>query len=329
MKRVTRSHPWKGRPVPRAATLAVACLLLAVAAAGPARAADSSATAAPLRLRDAVPPAPPPETGSAGPIFAVEDTIPVPSALLPVYEVTASRVTLDEILDRVARGEARRDSLMQDQAYTMVAAMTYLDADGRAPRDAKRKYESSTRVYKKQPDRIREVPLRTVHDLKSDDDMSVNASPTMREQLVSFAFEPRARARFRFAIAGRHLIGEHVVYVLSFEPRSRVDPLPSGRVWVDTHDFVIVREEFWYRDRSPAPMFFKSIDSCVLERSQVDGRWWVLTRLVARVQLTSLARFMGRVARENLPPTIDFTLVQTDWQINQGLDDALFTESRP
>ena len=71
-----------------------------------------------------------------GPTLAEEDTIPIPSALLPVFEVTASRVTLDEILRRVAEGEARRDSLMVDQSYTLSARLTYLDADNKAPTGA-------------------------------------------------------------------------------------------------------------------------------------------------------------------------------------------------
>ena len=35
---------------------------------------------------------------------------------VPEVLVSAPRVTLDEILDRVGRGEARRDSLLADQA---------------------------------------------------------------------------------------------------------------------------------------------------------------------------------------------------------------------
>ncbi|MGH7726587.1 MAG: hypothetical protein ACREOU_14260 [Candidatus Eiseniibacteriota bacterium] len=264
---------------------------------------------------------------SAGtsPTLAVEDTIPIPSALLPEFIVTAPRVTLDEILDRVAKGEARRDSMMKDQTYTMLGLVTYIEQKGGKPQ-GKHKLDFASRVYKKQPDKVREVTLRkrTDFEKKDDDDVEVTASPTMREQLVSFAFEPRLRARYKFSIDRRHLIGGHVVYEIGFAPRSKLDALPTGRVWVDTNEFVIVREEFWYRDRSPAPLFVKSIDSCVLERTQVDGQWWVLSRLLARVQLTSFARFMGRVAREDVPATVDLTVMQTDWKINQGIDDSIF-----
>jgi len=260
-----------------------------------------------------------------GPTLAAEDTIPIPSALLPTVLVKAQRVSLDEILKRVAEGEARRDSLMLDQSYTLLARITYLDADGKAPTGARKKLEYASKVYKKRPNLVREIPLRQSSDIKQkDDNVRVDAGPSMREQIVSFAFEPRTRARFRFRIDDRKWIGGHIVYVISFSPRSAVDDLPDGRVWVDTNDFVIVREEFWYRGRSPAPLVFKRIDSCVVERTKVDGQWWVVSRLLARIQLTSAARFMAKLAKEPLSPTVDFVASQTDWKINRGIDDAVF-----
>jgi hypothetical protein len=146
----------------------------------------------------------------------------------------------------------------------------------------------------------------------------------MGEELVNFAFQPRTRSRFSFRILERHLVDDRVFYLVGFTPRSKLDNLPTGRAWIDTQEFVIVRQEFWYRERSPAPLFFKSIDSCVIERTLVDGRWWVLSRVLARVQVTSLARFMARLDKQKLPPTVDFTLSMRDWRVNQGIDEAVF-----
>jgi len=259
------------------------------------------------------------------PALAKEDTIPVPSALMATVFVNAPRVTLDEILRRVAEGEARRDSLMKDQSYTLTALVTYLDADGKAPVGAQHRYEYASKVYKKQPGKLREIPLiQRTNKKDKNDDWQVSAGPSMRENVVSFAFEPRARAQYEFTIEDRRYLAGHVVYVIGYRPRSKVDPLPTGRVWVDTNDFVIVREEFWYRDRSPEPLFLKRIDSCVVERSLVDGKWWVVTRALARVQLSSAIQVMSKLVRDPVTPTVDFALTRTDWKVNQGIDDAVF-----
>ncbi len=258
------------------------------------------------------------------PTLAVEDTIPVPLTRLPEEIVRAPRVTLDEILRKVAEGEARRDSLMQDQVFTMVAALTYRDSRKGAAVPVVRQWESATRVYRKRPGKVRTIPLRHKSNFKDDDGANVSVGASMGEDLVTFAFSPRARAKFDFRILERHLVGDHVVYLIGFTPRSKLDDLPTGRAWIDTNEFVIVRQEFWYRDRSPAPLVIESIDSCVIERTRVDGRWWVLSRVLARVQMTSLARFMAKVGKEKLPPTVDFTLATRDWQVNRGIDDSVF-----
>ena len=37
-----------------------------------------------------------------------------------------------------------------------------------------------------------------------------------------------------------------------------------------------------------------------------------------------MARMFARMAKEPLTPTVDFVATETDWQINRGIDDAIF-----
>jgi hypothetical protein len=252
------------------------------------------------------------------PTLAVEDTFAMPTTTLPEYLVEAPRVTLDEILRRVAEGEARRDSLMQDQEYTLLVKIVYSAGQDTSKSRVEREYVS--RVYKKRPDRVHEVPLRS----SGDEDIEIRAGADMSEEVVAFAFQARARSQFDFEILERAWIGGHIVYKIQFRPRSQVEPLPSGIVWVDTNRFVIVREEFWFREQSPVPLLFKSIENCVVERSRVDGEWWVMTRFLARLKTTSALRMMGRVAREKLGDNIDLALEKIDWRVNRGIPDSLF-----
>lgn len=261
---------------------------------------------------------------ASAPVLAVEDTVRLASGSLPEYVVRAPRVTLDEILRRVVEGEARRDSLMQDQVFTRIVKVVYrYDAD-RTDKPPKRKLEQAHRVFKKRPDHFREILLRRQSDERDNDDVEISSNPGMGEQVASFAFEPRSRSRFRFTIRERHWVGGHVVYVVAFEPRSKADPLPSGQVWIDTNDYVIVREEFWYRDRSPAPLFIERIDRCVVERSRVDGKWWVITRLFGRVRLAGPITALANLGKTRVSQTVDFSALYTDWQVNRGIADSVF-----
>ena len=283
------------------AVLLAAVLTLALTApspAGPARAPG----------RPAAPSRPP------GPTLAVEDTL---HTEVPPVLVSAPRVTLDEILARVARGERRRDSLMTDQSV-LVTVRLVRNADRKRP--AQLVSETVMRILKKKPDRVRTQVLR---DYRAEEDkkgrgqvrIRLNARAGMDEEIVNFAFRPEARRRYRYRILGRDLIGDHLIYRIAFEPRSLLDPTtPGGLVWIDTNDFVIVRQELTFT-HSPAPPILKDVNRIVIERQNVDGHW-VLKRMLLRAEATLPLPKVGR--------SFDFSMSFDQYAINTGLPDSIF-----
>jgi len=184
--------------------------------------------------------------------------------------------------------------------------------------------ENVSKVYKKKPDMLRTVPLRQYmeHPDKGDqNDIDADFSPNMGEEIVNFAFRPENRKNYRFSIEDRKLLGDHLVYTLAFEPRSALAVFePAGRVWVDTKEFVIVRQEIEFR-QSPVPLFLKDIKHMVVERARA-GDFWVLSRVMVRMELTVPIPKIGR--------SFDFAMALSDYTVNSGLPDSLFagTESR-
>jgi len=245
-----------------------------------------------------------------GPTLAVEDTV---YTSVPEVLVRAPRVTLNEILDRVALGEARRDSLLSDQAFSFTMRLVGHVGGKREPRLL---IETVDRVYRKKPDRVRAVRLREYrYKEKQRESVQAEFNAGMSEEIVNFAFRPEARRDYTYSIADRAVVGHHVIYQIDFEPRSKLAfDKPHGRVWVDTNDFVIVREELHF-DRSPAPLFLKDIDRVVVERGRVDG-FWVLQRVLVRMRMTLPIPTIGK--------SFDLSLMYDDYALNRGIDDALF-----
>jgi len=94
--------------------------------------------------------------------------------------------------------------------------------------------------------------------------------------------------------------------------------MPSGVVWIDTNDFVIVRQEVSF-DRSPMPLFFRGIDRMVIERRRA-GDLWVLSRVLLRAEMSFTIPRFGKA--------FDLAMLYDDYVINGGLPDSLFV-SRP
>lgn len=262
----------------------------------------------------------PPETLPL-PTIALEDSLPEPTLTLPETVVHAPRASLDEILRRIADGEKIRDAWMKDQSYDVVFKV--LDAE--IPDTTGLWYEYAAHIYKKLPDKSREIPLRRRGRERAD----IALGGTMGEEIVGFAFDPSTRSKYDFEIRDRYVLGDHLVYRIAFAPKSALDGLPNGEVWVDTNEFVILREVFSYPDQSPAPFWIESFDSCVIERTRVDGRWWVLSRVMARLTFASPIRAAARLAGDKIPKILDVAYTQTNWEVNRGLPDSLFVDQKP
>lgn len=258
-----------------------------------------------------------PARGVTGvPTLAIEDTMS--TEVSPVL-VRAPRVTLDEILDRVARGEAHRDSLLRDRTFLLTIRTVGHTGAGGKPELLE---ERITQVWQRRPDKVRTVELRhwMKKPPKKDESeggvrVEVSSGNGMSEEIVNFAFQPSARREYTYRIAGRELLGDHLIYKIAFEPRSPLAlDLPGGLVWVDTRDDVIVRQEITFR-HSPIPLFLRGIKRMVVERERV-GDLWVLSRVLARIETTIPIPRYGT--------SFDFGLQFSQYVLNSGLPDSLF-----
>ncbi len=296
------------RPRPMSPTVAwlvvISASLLVDPARGLAAPYDPSAPATPaLSATSAARPATP------GPTLAREDTM---HTQVSEVLVRAPRVTLDEILARVAEGEARREAAITDEQFTA----TFRLVTGAGTPRAALYTERVVRVYKKKPNRVRTVTLREYdREKKQKSNVNVTFGGGMDEEIVNFAFKPSARRDFRYHIVGRDIAGGHLIYRIAFEPRTLLMPgEPAGLVWVDTNDFVIVRQELSF-ERPPVPLFLQAVKRMVVERRR-SGDTWVLSRVLMRMETTLPLPKVGR--------QFDLALQFDDYALNTGLADAFF-----
>lgn len=227
-------------------------------------------------------------------LLASEDTVDIPVTELPTLEITTTRLGIAEIVDRCIREEEARSRRIRSHEATLEVKTTLEITDKKGFVERKIVQEDIFRT-KTEPDR---KPVSTLishqeYELvgeerkpreqkpEGDDEGGVKISI---DEVNGLPFYLADRNDYRFTIRGREIVGDRVVYEVGLEPRSDFEVAPKGRIWIDTSNFVILREEFDFEDRVPMPIFVKSLGPVIRERSQV-GSTWVTSRLLVRCDL--------------------------------------------
>jgi len=264
---------------------------------------------------------PPPDTTASEP-----DSIPL-YELDEGVETRASELTLREIIQRCVEGEKTKLAGHHDMTFNAMVR-TILTWEGK-------KREILDQVYLVYEDdkgvskRVRLTEDKTIEDYKKgawvpredeDDDeeeVQINVEASDRGADMSrLPFFLKDQEEYDFELLERHLEGDHVIFKIAFHPRSKFKPLPSGTVYVDTHAYRIVHEEFTFEE-NPAPMFLKDVKSISRQWMELPGGQWVVSKVLGEVELRG--GFTGLI-----PGRVQFALLLNDYRFDQGYDSHRF-----
>ncbi|MGQ0721187.1 MAG: hypothetical protein ACT4PE_06395 [Candidatus Eiseniibacteriota bacterium] len=278
-------------------------------------AAPLVATAAPAP-QDSLRPAPSPRW-----IFALEDTLRIETDFTtPMVEIVAERLRIGEIVDRCIRREEELAGRIESHEYTMLSQAVFTVGEPGPAAERAMVVEQADRHFFRKPNERRTIPLkrdswrieggeRKPWDA-DDEDTTVQVT---YDDLADLPFYLGDRGNYDFEILSRRIVGDRVFYEVRLTPKSDFEIAPSGRIWVDTSTFSIVREEFDFGDRVPLPMFIKRVGPYVRERERI-GDLWVWKRVLIRVELRGgLFRWMNR----DVPDVAEFVVLFQDHRLNQ------------
>jgi len=156
--------------------------------------------------------------------------------------------------------------------------------------------------------RERKYRGREMVDEKTDDEVEVEWADLGEAMMEAIPFSLQSGDQYKYDIIDRELMGLNVVYEVTYEPKSSFKPLPRGRVWLDTSDFVIRRVEAEMTETVPMPMIVKSIPVYKFRRAQ-KGEHWVVSDLYARIEL-------HQVSLLKIPGSVEFFLKTSRHVIN-------------
>lgn len=255
--------------------------------------------------------------------FAEEDTVDFSRVFhLDPIEVEAHRLKIAEIVDRCIRREEAQQERIRAHNYTQTTRVVFMLGGHDAPPRKLMVEENTDRVYLRRNGRSASVPLvRDRYTIENgvrgpweEDDEGGAQVGIEVDDLETLPFYLEDRDAYEFAIVGRDVLPDRLIYRIHMKPRSDFDIAAEGTIWVDTTEFQILREEFSFGDRVPFPVAVSGIGPVVRERERV-GDEWVWKRLLVRVDLK-----LGwmRIVEKNVPDRIEFLVTFEDHELNDA-----------
>jgi len=122
---------------------------------------------------------------------------------------------------------------------------------------------------------------------------------------------------FHFDLRSHNLEVDHVIFEIGFKPKSDFKPLPSGTIFIDTTDYRIIHEEFYF-EKNPFPLLLKGIRHVSRHWDRLPTGEWVFTRVLAEVEMRGFMKY--------IPDRMQLSLERRDFAFDKPYSTHLFGE---
>lgn len=255
-------------------------------------------------------------------VFAVEDTADLTAFFkMSTISIRTERLRIGEIVDRCIRNEQEARDRIESLEVTVLSKSIFYVGGRDSTADRRLVTEQVDRTFFRRPNETKTVPLRSErYQIENGErkpweaDEGDDAVSISYREFDELPFYLEDRDEYDFEILSREIVVDRVIYEVKLTPKSDFEIAPQGRIWIDSSNFQILREEFEFGDRVPMPMIIKSIGPFVRERERV-GDEWVWKRFLIRVDLrVGYLRFLNK----DIPDRVDLVVWFDGHRVNEG-----------
>lgn len=217
-----------------------------------------------------------------GVVLAFEDTFAFDPGTVDTVLVTAPRVTIGEVIEAIGRRMEQEARRLQEAEFTTLTTVVERDVPGRHGDDYtvtetaerhrvdRERGERSVRLWQRE----RKVKDGVVVEEEVDDRPETSWQDLERSLMMAMPFSPGSGDRYRYAVTGRELVGNDLIYRIDFTPKNRLEALPAGTVWVDYSHWVIRKLEARMTEVVPFPLFVEAVPVFRLSRERFGEHWF-------------------------------------------------------
>ena len=251
-----------------------------------------------------------------GVVLAFEDTFAFDPGSIDTTLVAAPRVTIGEVIEAIGRRMTEEGLRLKDAEFTTLVTVVERDVPGRYGDDykvtesAERHHisgemgEQTVRLW----ERVRKVEDGVVVEEEINEKTETSWQDMEDAMMMAMPFTPGSGHRYRYTITGRELVGNDLIYRIDFAPKSRLEALPSGTVWVDYSHWVIRKLEARMTEVVPFPLFVDAVPVFRMSRERF-GEYWFTTDMTLEIDLK-------KVPLVNNPRVIEVRVQLRDMVIN-------------
>ncbi len=236
-----------------------------------------------------------PAIGQGNGSEAPTDTLGTDPYISDTMVVTAPPVTVEEVIEAIAQRMERDNYLMRDYEYTTLVTQVLRDEPGAEGGDYKieeyaLRHHFSSELggqVAKLWERSREYEGGEQVEDEVDEEVSAEFLPMQGDLIEAMPFSKNGGQRYHYNILDRKLVGNNLIYKISFQPKVKFEALPKGTIWVDYSNWVIRKFEAEMTDAVPFPMFLKSVPVYRMSQERF-GEFWFPTEVFMRIQLRKI-----------------------------------------
>ncbi len=229
-----------------------------------------------------------------------------PTYRMPTVDVEGDRLTLAELIELAARRVDESSELDIPHRYTRHVRVVMMGASGEPQRRKKTVVESVSRIETGPGRSRRDIRIwDRVETFRGDslvkvetDRKAAEAYDAQFEGYRNLPFAVRG-GLFEYEILDRRPIGDRALLRIAYKPAVRFSSLPSGEAWLDTRDFVVLRQTGSITNNVPMPMFIHQIEAFRLGRTRY-GPLWLEDDFYLKVRL--------RMTALGLPETVEMRI---------------------
>lgn len=220
------------------------------------------------------------------------DTLGTDTDISETVVVSAPRVTVEEVIASITQRVQRDDYLMDSYEYTTLITQVLRDSPGfqgdtyKIEEFAFRNHFS--RESGEQAAKLWERSRRFENGEQVEDEIDEEISAeylTMQDGMIEeMPFSSTGGHLYHYNILDRKLVGNNLIYKISFRPKVKFDALPSGTIWVDYSNWVVRKFEARMTDTVPYPMFLKSVPVYRMSQERF-GEFWFPTEIYLQIIL--------------------------------------------